>query len=845
MPSAEGRNFGPYEIVAPIGEGGMGEVFKARDQRLDRIVALKTSRDQFSDRFANEARAIAALNHPHIATLYDVGPDYLVMEFVEGETLRGPLPMPRVLQYARQILEALEAAHRGGIVHRDLKPANIMVSKNGVKLLDFGLAKVTPLGPLGDNTATMAVSVEGTLAGTLQYMSPEQLKGKQADARSDIFAFGLILYEMISGKRAFEADNTASVISAILTSDPPPLHNLQPVTPGALERVLAQCLAKDPDDRWQTASDVRRALDLIETAPNSAPRAELAEQSTSRFRWWWAAAAAFVLGALVTGALFRLSGPKAPEPWTFRPLTYAGYALRPSLSPDGKQVAFIWNGEKNQGFELYLQLIGGGNPLRLTGAQPYGKVAWSPDGSRLAFLRPDGLYTIPALGGSPRRISAFQGGASLDVAWSKDDSFLVFSGMRAGLSIVSPDGGDPRELSKPGEGRDISPAISPDARYVAFVRRTSVFNSHVLVMPLNGQHGAAGEAKQITTGVWDIGNIDWTADGREILFEGGAGSGNPVLWRIPAAGGKAVRFNSPSLISGDPTIARQSGRMVYVSGQNETKIFKTQVGSPKAEEPQPIVEAIGIHRDLGVSRDGSRIAFVSTRTGSKELWVANADGSNQTQLTSFNGPSVGSPRWSPDGKQIAFDGYASGSSDIYVISTEGGSPRQLTSDKGNETRPSWSHDGQWIYFGWDRGYTGAGNIWKIHPSGGEPVQLTQNGGYQAFETPDGRWLYVGRGPKLLRMSPDGSGETFLRDNVSGDMWTLGGRNVYVFDPQKRQLLKAPFDGTAFETVYTFNDANQPTSGGGAGIGLPNDETYLIYRRNTHTTSILMLIEGFR
>src|SRR5258708_19603711 len=287
----------------------MGQFFKARDPRLDRMLAWKISHAQFSDRFAGEARATAALNHPHIATLYDVGPDYLVMEFVEGETLRGPLPIPRALQYARQILEALEAAHRRGIVHRDLKPANIMVSKNGVKLLDFGLAKVTPLGPLGDNTATMAISVTGNLSGTLQYMPPEQLQGKQSDARSDIFAFGLLLYEMISGKRAFEADNTASVISAILTSEPPPLHDLQPVTPGTLERILAQCLAKDPDERWQTASDIRRALDLVETAPGGAPQPQSAEQSPSRSRWWWAAA--FVLGALITGAVFRMSGPKA------------------------------------------------------------------------------------------------------------------------------------------------------------------------------------------------------------------------------------------------------------------------------------------------------------------------------------------------------------------------------------------------------------------------------------------------------------------------------------------------------------------------------------------------------
>src|SRR5436305_9369126 len=213
------RTFGPYEILAPIGAGGMGEVFKARDTRLDRIVALKTSREQFTDRFAREARAAAALNHPHIATLHDVGPDYLVMEFVEGETLRGPLPAARALAYARQILDALDAAHRKGITHCDLKPANIMVAKSGIKLLDFGLAQVKQKLKLDDRTTTMAMPVEGAIEGTLQYMAPEQLQGKPADARTDIFAFGLVLYEMLSGKRAFVGDNAASVISAIMTAE--------------------------------------------------------------------------------------------------------------------------------------------------------------------------------------------------------------------------------------------------------------------------------------------------------------------------------------------------------------------------------------------------------------------------------------------------------------------------------------------------------------------------------------------------------------------------------------------------------------------------------------------------
>src|SRR2546422_3738025 len=245
MSIKQSRSFGPYHGIAPIGEGGMGQVFKARDTRLDRIVALKTSRAQFTDRFAREARATAALNHPHIATLYDVGPDYLVMEFIEGATLRGPLPAPRALLYAGEILEALEAAHRKGIVHRDLKPANVMVSKTGVKLLDFGLAQMKAPSTVGDQTVTMALSTEGTIAGTLQYMSPEQLQGKEADGRSDIFAFGLTFYEMLTGRRAFDGDNAASIISAIMTAEPPALPHEELAIPSALDSVLRMCIAKD------------------------------------------------------------------------------------------------------------------------------------------------------------------------------------------------------------------------------------------------------------------------------------------------------------------------------------------------------------------------------------------------------------------------------------------------------------------------------------------------------------------------------------------------------------------------------------------------------------------------
>src|SRR6266700_3165881 len=254
MSLTAGTHLGPYQIVAPIGAGGMGEVYKARDTRLDRVVAVKVSREQFSERFEREARAVAALNHPHICQLYDVGPNYLVMEFVEGTPLAGPLPLEKAVEYAGQILEALDAAHRKGITHRDLKPANILVTKQGIKLLDFGLARQSAPLKETDATLTAALTAKGQILGTLQYMSPEQLHGHEADPRSDLFSFGCVLYEMLTGRRAFEGHTAASVIGAILEREPAPLAEAPP-----LERVVKKCLAKDPDQRFQNARDLKNA----------------------------------------------------------------------------------------------------------------------------------------------------------------------------------------------------------------------------------------------------------------------------------------------------------------------------------------------------------------------------------------------------------------------------------------------------------------------------------------------------------------------------------------------------------------------------------------------------------
>jgi Tol biopolymer transport system component len=262
----------------------------------------------------------------------------------------------------------------------------------------------------------------------------------------------------------------------------------------------------------------------------------------------------------------------------------------------------------------------------------------------------------------------------------------------------------------------------------------------------------------------------------------------------------------------------------------------------RAGEPSPLIESDGDQRDLGVAPNGERIAFVSNRTGSKEIWIANSDGSDQTQLTFFNGPSVGSPRWSPDGKQIAFDGYAGGSSDIYVMPADGGKPARVTSDAANEIRPSWSPDAQWIYFGWDKG--GKSQIWKIHPSGGGPVQITRQGGYFAFATADGQWLYVVNGPTILRMRPDGSEETPLRDGIATDHWNVGGRHVFVLT-QAGDLQRAAFGSSTLETTYHFGGGAGVPTGGGTAIAMPTDESWMIYRAMTRAREALVLIEKFQ
>jgi serine/threonine protein kinase len=500
-----GDRLGPYEIVSSIGKGGMGEVWKARDTRLDRIVAIKTSAAAFSERFEREARAVAALNHPNICTLHDVGPNYLVMEYVEGTPLKGPLSSEESMEYGGQILEALDVAHRKGIIHRDLKPANVLVTKQGIKLLDFGLAKQAKVLREGDATVTQALTQEGQIVGTLQYMSPEQVQGKDTDARSDLFAFGCVLYEMLTGKRAFEGENAASVIAAILEREPAPTSARPP-----LERVVRRALAKDPDQRFQTARDLKAALMWATEQPASSTAVK-----PSR-RWPWVAAAALAIGALVGWSVGHFQRPSAHESALRLPLSppeggrflFGTNGGGLAISPDGRTTAYVASSNGSTGLWL--------RPFDVTAARLVEGTAgaafpfWSPDDRSVAFFAAGKLQRVEVSGGIPVTICEVAVGRG--GAWGSDGS-IVFGTLGSGLFQVAASGGAATPLTTPDIGRgEVShrwPQMLPTGRFLYWVEsyvpeNTGVYaaslakpgaRAHVLATPTNALYATAGDGK--------------------------------------------------------------------------------------------------------------------------------------------------------------------------------------------------------------------------------------------------------------------------------------------------------------------------------------------------------------
>ncbi len=494
MTLSAGTRLGPYEITSTLGAGGMGEVYRARDTRLERTVAIKVLPSHLSEnaevrqRFEREAKTISSLSHPHICALYDVGhqdgTDYLVMEFLEGETLtdrlaKGPFPTEQVLRHGIEIADALDKAHRQGIVHRDLKPGNVMLTSAGVKLVDFGLAKLAaPVSPVSGlsmlpTQAGANLTQEGTILGTFQYMAPEQLEGKDADARTDIFAFGAVLYEMVTGKKAFSGTSQASLISAIMKEEPAPISAVQPMTPPVLDRVVKTCLAKDPEDRWQSAGDVAKELKWIAegSAAGLAAPAAVTSRRRNRERLAWGMAAVAVAAAATAFAVFWLRPPRPPLPLRKleipAPQLNVGIGQPLRLSPDGARVAYVAGGR------LWIRELAQLEAREVPGSEGAVDPFWSPDGAYLGFAAQSKLWKYPVAGGDRTSIAdlpaALSPAAGID--WGSDDRIVFTTGF-SGLIEVPAQGGRPTALldAVPKTEADFhQPSLLPGGRGVLFV----------------------------------------------------------------------------------------------------------------------------------------------------------------------------------------------------------------------------------------------------------------------------------------------------------------------------------------------------------------------------------------
>ena len=714
----------------------MGEVWKGRDTRLDRSVAIKVSKEEFSGRFEREAKAIAALNHPHICQLYDVGPNYLVMEYLAGKPLKGPLPIDSVVQFTIQICEALEAAHAAGIVHRDLKPANIFVLKGGIKLLDFGLATLKAKDPSTEpRTETIALTQENTILGTLQYMSPEQLEGKEADARGDIFALGSVMYEMITGQPPFNASSTATLIADILRTKPVPASHLQPATPQALDRVIAVCLEKDPAERWQSAGDVARALQLLPFATEPQPA------KTSRSRAAWIVAGVLAVSLIAAAAKWPRAIPMAslnPVPLTW----YAGLEDHPALSPDGKLVAFSWTGPNFGAEQIFVKQTDSGQPIQVThtpGAS-YSSAAWSPDGRQIATLRngpgsDSWLVLISALGGPERQIARLQHSQVMCWLAARNEVLVAESSTaenEAHLSAVSVEDGKVRQITRPPVNfYDMTAAISLDGRTLAFARSGDVTTSleYVYLLGLDKNQNPTGPERALGRQLQSIRGLAW-APGENSLFVTSLINGAMRISRLSVTDGVLTDAGIGISGAGALSVSAAARRMAFVWEQHDSDILRAPgPGWSSKDGPPPEVEPLiaSTYNDVSpsYSPDGKRIAYDSEASGHQEIWVADSDGKNEQQLTNSNGAPVGSPRWSPDGASIAYDGRQYGNGDVFVISANGGASRRLTTEASSDHQPVWSSDGRYIFFESDR--SGDFAIWKAPSGGGPAVQVTPNG----------------------------------------------------------------------------------------------------------------------
>ena len=818
-PLPPGARLGPYRIEGLVGAGGMGEVYRALDPRLGRVVALKLLPRQLAadplrrDRLLKEARSVAALNHPNICTVHEVGQadgrDYIVLEHIEGQTLAalkrdGGLPVGDLVDLFLPLSEALDYAHRRGIVHRDLKPANVMVSALGLpKILDFGLAK--GVARAGDSSAVTRPTDEGVVMGTAGYMSPEQALGKHVDARTDIFAFACVLYEMASGRRAFDGVSFIEITDAVLHRDPEPLSQLRPDLPLALSQIVRKCLRKAPSERYERMSEVTEALGAVSASRHSPPSwAGIAARRSASWAGSKRGLAVLMGGATLLGAVLiysRLGGnPKVPRLVDPAQVTVAvSLEDYPSWSPDGRTLAYESN--ESGSWDIWVTQVGGGPPVNRTpdheGEDRY--PSWSPDGRHIAFWSDrdgGGYYLMPALGGSAQRVATTAGpGAPYHSPpqWSTDGKELAYvtyepAGPRYEpfVEIASVVTREVRRIRLPGTQEcrlDLS--WSRDGRYLAYVDAAWQIaeTTQLRVLRLSD-----GKSALITDDRANVRGPTWSLDGRSLYFSANR-AGPSDLWQQRMGDG-GLPVGTPRQVTTAVEVrhagfSRDGTRIAFSKGRWVSNVWRVPIpaGRPAtwADAEQMTFDQAYIEF-VDVSPDGRRLLFSSDRAGNQDIWTMEV-GKETLRLTSDPAPEW-APRWSPDGKAISFYSSRSGDREMWVMPAASGAPRQLTHAPGLDAGWSWSPDGHWITFRSER--TGNSEIWIIGSDGSGERQLTDDpaGDYCPVFSPDGRWIAFsstrGGALEIWRMpAAGGPAERVSRLAAASPNWSRDGSRLYL------------------------------------------------------------------
>ena len=825
MTLVAGTKLGPYEILEAIGAGGMGEVYKARDARLERTVAIKVLPEHLSSnlelrqRFEREAKTISQISHPHICALYDVNregeTEYLVMEYLEGETLadrlgKGPLPSEQLLRYGIEIADALDKAHRQGIVHRDLKPGNVMLTKSGVKLLDFGLAKFQAGGRdaaassvsrlATEMQASQPLTERGTVLGTFQYMAPEQLEGKEADARSDIFAFGAVLYEMATGKKAFSGTSQASLIASILTSDPAAVSTIQPMTPPALDRVIKTCLAKDAEDRFQTAHDARLQLQWIaEGGSQAGLPAPVVARRKSREKLAWAGFVVATIAAITFAAGYLRRAPAPPLMARFEVPTPEDLTSidMPRVSPDGRYIAFNATDVSGK-TRIWIRALNALSAHALEGTDGTTRPFWSPDSRFVAFFAEGKLKKVEVSGGPPQKVCDAPTGA--DGSWSSEGVILFDGSTGDPIQRVSATGGAPVIQVKPDSTRKEAqvawPEFLPDGHhflymamgqkpedsmyrigsldskeskpvapaqtlityappgYLLFVRDKTLVAQHFDLNSLRTIGEPAPVAEKIGTNSLGLARFSVSHNG--VLAYRTGDSGDRLLWFD--RGGKELETAGGIGNYGNPMFSRSGDRLAFDatdarSGKNDIWV-------------RDLARGVNSRFTLGAGNnfcpvwasDGSRIVFSSDREGAASLWEKPASGQGEEKLLlkSDDGLVIATG-WSRDGKYIAYS-HVGKEADIFVLPTFGDQkPIPVVHTAFGAT---FSPDGRFIAYGSDE--SGQNEIYvQTFPNAGGKWQISTAGGKDASWKADGKEIFY-RSPeeKLMAVDVQAAGETF-------------------------------------------------------------------------------------